>query len=153
MSPLQSSRTWPNRRTTRGPPPPTPRRWRSWDRRALVDDMDRVGLVAPVFQFWDRPSQGLVAEFHLDLLAGETPYPYVIQCEQFKTSKLLLKRLAKLPNVEILFCTRVVGLSQAADTVTVTVEGTCRSVRAQRTLPRGRRRGSQHRTQGVRDRL
>jgi 3-(3-hydroxy-phenyl)propionate hydroxylase len=30
---------------------------------ALVGDMARVGLVAPIFQFWDRPSQQLVAQF------------------------------------------------------------------------------------------
>ena len=29
----------------------------------LADDMARVGLVAPIFQFWDRPSGKLVAEF------------------------------------------------------------------------------------------
>jgi 2-polyprenyl-6-methoxyphenol hydroxylase-like FAD-dependent oxidoreductase len=29
----------------------------------LVGDMARVGLVAPIFQFWDRPSQALVAQF------------------------------------------------------------------------------------------
>ena len=29
----------------------------------LADDMARVGLVAPIFQFWDRPSGQLVAEF------------------------------------------------------------------------------------------
>src|SRR4029079_15312796 len=29
----------------------------------LADDMARVGLVAPIFQFWDRPSGEKVAEF------------------------------------------------------------------------------------------
>ncbi|MCY3731105.1 MAG: FAD-dependent monooxygenase, partial [Rhodospirillaceae bacterium] len=29
----------------------------------LVDDMTRVGLVARVFQFWDRPSGKKIAEF------------------------------------------------------------------------------------------
>src|SRR5215813_9592556 len=29
---------------------------------ALVGDMARVGLTAPIFQFWDRPSQKLVAQ-------------------------------------------------------------------------------------------
>jgi 3-(3-hydroxy-phenyl)propionate hydroxylase len=29
----------------------------------LANDMARVGLVAPIFQFWDRPSGQLVAEF------------------------------------------------------------------------------------------
>ena len=54
----------------------------------LVEDMKRAGLVAPIFQFWDRPSQQLIAEFDHALLEGETPYPFVIQCEQFKTSRI-----------------------------------------------------------------
>src|SRR5262249_42991150 len=29
----------------------------------LVEDMARVGLTAPIFQFWDRPSANKVAEF------------------------------------------------------------------------------------------
>ena len=28
----------------------------------LAEEMERVGLVAPIFQFWDRPAQRLVAE-------------------------------------------------------------------------------------------
>ena len=39
----------------------------------LADDMARVGLVAPVFQFWDRPAQRLVATFDHALLEGEVP--------------------------------------------------------------------------------
>src|SRR5499433_4553345 len=69
----------------------------------LAEDMARVGLVAPIFQFWDRPSNRLVAEFDHAILAKDTRHPFVVQCEQFKTSKLLLKRVETLPNVEILF--------------------------------------------------
>lgn len=59
----------------------------------LADDMARAGLIARVFQFWDRPSNGLVAEFDHTLLADDTRHPYVVQCEQFKTARLLLERL------------------------------------------------------------
>ena len=65
----------------------------------LVEDMARVGLTAPIFQFWDRPTRNLVATFDLDLLKNDTKYPYVIQCEQFKTAKIILDRLLKMPNV------------------------------------------------------
>ncbi len=60
----------------------------------LAADMARVGLVAPIFQFWDRPSGELVAQFDHALLKDDTRYPYVVQCEQFKTAKLILDRLA-----------------------------------------------------------
>src|ERR1700742_1935701 len=69
----------------------------------LADDMARVGLVAPIFQFWDRPSGQLVAEFDHSVLANDTAHPFVIQCEQFKTASLLLERVRSLPNVEVLF--------------------------------------------------
>jgi 3-(3-hydroxy-phenyl)propionate hydroxylase len=49
--------------------------------------------VAPIFQFWDRPSQALVAQFDHAVLKNDTRHPFVVQCEQFKTAKLVLDRL------------------------------------------------------------
>src|SRR6202790_836672 len=69
----------------------------------LAQDMARVGLKAPIFQFRDRPSGALIAEFDHAVLKDDTPYPYVVQCEQFKTARLLLDRLQGLSNVEIMF--------------------------------------------------
>jgi 2-polyprenyl-6-methoxyphenol hydroxylase-like FAD-dependent oxidoreductase len=89
----------------------------------LAEDMARVGLVAPIFQFWDRPSGELVAQFDHALLKDDTRYPYVVQCEQFKTAKLLLDRLRRLPNVEVLFGHEVTEVTQAAGSVSVTVRG------------------------------
>jgi 3-(3-hydroxy-phenyl)propionate hydroxylase len=84
-------------------------------------DMARVGLVAPIFQFWDRPSDTLVAKFDHAILAGDTKHPFVVQCEQFKTANLVLERLRKLPNVEILFGHGVVDVAQAENSVSVDV--------------------------------
>jgi 2-polyprenyl-6-methoxyphenol hydroxylase-like FAD-dependent oxidoreductase len=89
----------------------------------LADDMARVGLVAPIFQFWDRPSNRLVAEFNHSILANDTRHPFVVQCEQFKTSRLLLQRLQALSNVEVLFNHEVIDLRQTADEITVDVTG------------------------------
>ena len=75
----------------------------------LADDMARVGLVAPIFQFWDRPSGEKVAEFDHVVLKDDTSHPFVVQCEQFKTAKLILDRLRKLSNVEVLFASRGCG--------------------------------------------
>jgi 3-(3-hydroxy-phenyl)propionate hydroxylase len=87
----------------------------------LAEDMAQVGLVAPIFQFWDRPSGELVAQFDHGLLKNDTRYPYVVQCEQFKTAKLILDRLGKLPNVEVLFGHEVTEVTQADGAVTVEV--------------------------------
>src|SRR5256885_6017253 len=89
----------------------------------LADDMARVGLVAPIFQFWDRPSASLVAEFDHTVLKNDTRHPFVVQCEQFKTAKLLLERLRALSNVEVRFSHEVIDVSQNADSVTIEVRG------------------------------
>src|SRR3974377_1184852 len=78
----------------------------------LVEDMARVGLVAPIFQFWDRPSGELVAEFDHAVLKDDTRYPFVVQCEQFKTAGLLLDRLRGHANAEILFDHAAVAVRQ-----------------------------------------
>lgn len=78
----------------------------------LAADMARVGLVAPIFQFWDRPSGALVAEFDHALLKNDTRFPHVVQCEQFKTARLILDRLRTLPNVEVLFGHKVERVEQ-----------------------------------------
>jgi 3-(3-hydroxy-phenyl)propionate hydroxylase len=89
----------------------------------LAADMAQAGLVAPIFQFWDRPSNELVAQFDHALLKDDTRYPYVVQCEQFKTARLILDRLCKLPNVEVLFGHEVIVVTQTEASVTVEVRG------------------------------
>src|ERR1700681_550687 len=89
----------------------------------LAADMARAGLVAPIFQFWDRPGNELVAQFDHALLKDDTLYPYVVQCEQFKTAKLILDRVRKFPNVEVLFAHEVVDVTQADRTVALDVRG------------------------------
>ena len=89
----------------------------------LAEDMARVGLVAPIFQFWDRPSGELVAQFDHALLKDDTRYPFVVQCEQFKTAGLLLGRLRRLPNVEVLFGHEVVDVMQRDGAVAVDARG------------------------------
>jgi 2-polyprenyl-6-methoxyphenol hydroxylase-like FAD-dependent oxidoreductase len=87
----------------------------------LAQDVACVGLVAPIVQFWDRPTASLIAEFDHAILTEDTAYPFVVQCEQFKTAMLVLKRLRDLPNVEILFEHEVVDVSQSEKQVVVTV--------------------------------
>lgn len=89
----------------------------------LDKDMARVGLVAPIFHFWDRPSAALIAEFDHAVLKDDTQHPFVVQCEQFKTANLLLERLRKVPNVEVMYDHEVVGVTQDADAVSVEVRG------------------------------
>jgi 3-(3-hydroxy-phenyl)propionate hydroxylase len=89
----------------------------------LDHDMASVGLVAPIFQFWDRPGQQMVAQFDHTVLKNDTRHPFVVQCEQFKTARLLLERLRAYPNVEVLFDHEVIDVSQTSNAVTVQVRG------------------------------
>jgi 3-(3-hydroxy-phenyl)propionate hydroxylase len=87
----------------------------------LIDEVIRAGLVAPVVQFWDRPTATLIAEFDHAVLKEDTAYPFVVQCEQFKTATLVLNRLRDLPNVELMFEHEVVDVSQTGTRVEVGV--------------------------------
>ena len=88
----------------------------------LVDDVIRYGLVEPLFRNWDRQTGKLVAEFDFGVLKDDTRYPFAVQCEQHKLAKLAIERLAALPHARVEFSARVVALSQASDSVAVTVE-------------------------------
>ncbi|WP_411104275.1 FAD-dependent oxidoreductase [Streptomyces sp. cmx-4-9] len=79
----------------------------------VVEGLLARGLVADSFQFRDRRS-GTVATLDLSLLAGDTPYPYRLQCEQNKLTPLLLDRLGRLPGTEVRFGAAVAGVEQTS---------------------------------------
>ena len=87
----------------------------------LIDDLIARGLVARTFQFWDRPSGRLIAEFDHAVLARDTPYPFVVQCEQHKLVDLAIQRLSGLPNARYDFATQVTEVEASADAVEITV--------------------------------
>ena len=85
----------------------------------LIDEYLRVGLVSRTFQFWDRPTLRLVAEFDFDRLKGETAFPFVVQTEQHKLANMAIARLRGMANAEVRMGARVVGLTQDDDQVSV----------------------------------
>jgi len=85
----------------------------------LIDEYLSVGLVSRTFQFWDRPSRQLIAEFDFDRLKGETTFPYVVQTEQHKLANMAIARLRRMENAEVRLGERVTGIAQNADAVTV----------------------------------
>jgi 3-(3-hydroxy-phenyl)propionate hydroxylase len=64
-----------------------------------------------------------VAQFDHAVLKTDTQHPFVVQCEQFKTAKLLLDRLQRFSNVEVLFDHEVTDVAQSGDAVSVQVRG------------------------------
>ena len=86
----------------------------------LIDEYLRVGLVSRTFQFWDRPTRQLIAEFDFDRLKGETSFPYVVQTEQHKLANMAIARLRRMENAEVRLGERVTAIDQKDDSVTVT---------------------------------
>jgi 3-(3-hydroxy-phenyl)propionate hydroxylase len=92
------------------------------DAIGLVGEVERQGLVCREVRFWDRPTGELIAHFDHALLAGETRFPYVVQCEQFKIARLVLAELAQYPDCRVEFSTRVTGIADHGDSVSARFE-------------------------------
>jgi len=88
----------------------------------LIDEVIRRGLVARTFQFWDRSSGRMVAEFDHGVLKDDTRYPFVVQCEQHKLANLGIERLGAFAHAEVRFSARVTSVEVLADRVEITVE-------------------------------
>jgi 3-(3-hydroxy-phenyl)propionate hydroxylase len=87
----------------------------------MLDEVVERGLVARTFQFWDRPASSLVAEFDHAVLKDDTPYPFVVQCEQHKVAKMGIERLRSL-GVEYRFNAPVTEVEQDGDAVKITIQ-------------------------------
>ena len=85
----------------------------------LVNDVIGSGVVARYFQFWDRPSGRKIAEFDHQILSKDTPYPFVVQCEQHKIANLGLARLQAMSNVSVAMETRLSGFTDDGERVTL----------------------------------
>ena len=79
------------------------------------------GLVARYTQQRDR-QHGLIAEFDMAVLAGQTQHPFRLQCEQWKLNKLLIDRLAKFAHARVVLGAEVQSVEQNADGVEVKVK-------------------------------
>ena len=79
------------------------------------------GLKAPVFQFRDRASNEILAEFDYGLLADETPFAFALQCEQFKVARTNIAAIEAAAPGSVRMATRVTGFAQDADGVSVEI--------------------------------
>ena len=88
-------------------------------RFGIPEELVPQGLVARYTQQRDR-QHGLIAEFDMSLLEGETQHPFRLQCEQWKLNRIILARLAKMPHARVLLGADLQSVSQDADSVQVT---------------------------------
>jgi 2-polyprenyl-6-methoxyphenol hydroxylase-like FAD-dependent oxidoreductase len=92
------------------------------DELGLVDEVIRRGLIEPKFRIWDRAAREVIAEFDFGLLANDTRFPYVVQCEQHKLANMAIERLRGFAHASVDFCARVTSLEQLDDRVDIVVE-------------------------------
>ena len=83
----------------------------------LVDEIIRQGLNSPMFQWRDRVSGDIVAEFDYGTLKNDTAFPFVIQIEQHKTVGIAIQAARKLADFELIRCADVTEVAQGADWV------------------------------------
>jgi 3-(3-hydroxy-phenyl)propionate hydroxylase len=91
------------------------------DELGFADKLIEMGLKAPVYHWRDRRS-GETYAFDFAELAGDTKFPFRIQCEQYHLAKMLSERLSELDAVQMLFDHRVVYFQQDDGGVDVTLE-------------------------------
>jgi 3-(3-hydroxy-phenyl)propionate hydroxylase len=89
------------------------------DSLGLVDDLRAVGLDVPTFQYRDR-TEGVVAELELGRLAPLTKFPFRVQAEQSKLTRIVQDKLQDFPDVVVEFSSAVASFSQDDDGVSVT---------------------------------
>ena len=88
----------------------------------VLDALLDRGIVSTTFQYRDR-STGPIAQLDLSVLAGDTAYPYRVQCEQSRLTPILLEALTAAGGT-VCFGTAVSDVVQGE--AGVTVNGTYR---------------------------
>src|ERR671936_3049581 len=83
-----------------------------FERIGLYDKLEPRGIIAPIFHYWDRHENKLIAEFDHAHLKGDTRFPYVLQCERIKIVEEALKMAKAHPNIEVRLSTTFTACTQ-----------------------------------------
>jgi 3-(3-hydroxy-phenyl)propionate hydroxylase len=91
-----------------------------YDRIGLYEKLEPRGIVAPVFHYWDRAENALIAAFDHVHLKDDTRFPYVLQCERIKIVEEALKLAKAHPLVDLRLNSTFTAFTQNASGVTAT---------------------------------
>jgi 3-(3-hydroxy-phenyl)propionate hydroxylase len=89
------------------------------DRIGLYPRLEPRGIIAPLFQYWDRRERKLIAQFDHAHLKNDTRFPYVLQCERIKIVEEALKLAKAHPGIDLRLATAFTCCTQDSDGVTV----------------------------------
>jgi 3-(3-hydroxy-phenyl)propionate hydroxylase len=83
-----------------------------YDRIGLYQKLEPRGIVAPVFHYWDRAANELIAAFDHSHLKGDTRFPYVLQCERIKIVEEALAIAKAHSGIDLRLSTEFTGFEQ-----------------------------------------
>src|SRR5215813_6770832 len=86
-----------------------------FDRIGLYQKIEPRGIIAPVFHYWDRHENKLIAAFDHIHLKDDTRFPYVLQCERIKIVEEALKLAKAHPLIDLRLRTTFNAFEQNAD--------------------------------------
>ena len=86
-------------------------------RIGLYEKIEPRGIIAPVFHYWDRHENKLIAAFDHIHLKDDTRFPYVLQCERIKIVEEALKMAKAHPLIDLRLRTVYNAFEQNADRV------------------------------------
>src|ERR1700675_3554862 len=89
-----------------------------FERIGLYDKLEPRGIIAPLFHYWDRHENKLIAEFDHAHLKHDTRFPYVLQCERIKIVEEALALARAHPLIDVRLSTTFTAFAQTADRVT-----------------------------------
>jgi 3-(3-hydroxy-phenyl)propionate hydroxylase len=92
-----------------------------FDRIGLYARLEPRGIVAPVFHYWDRADNRLIAAFDHRHIKDDTRFPYVLQCERIKIVDEALAMAKAHPAIELRLATTFTGFAQNHSGVTAQV--------------------------------
>jgi 3-(3-hydroxy-phenyl)propionate hydroxylase len=89
-----------------------------YDRIGLYERLEPRGIIAPVFHYWDRADNELIAAFDHIHLKDDTRFPYVLQCERIKIVEEALAMAKAHPGIDLRLSSTFTGFAQGASGVT-----------------------------------
>ena len=88
-----------------------------YDRIGLYRKLEPRGIIAPVFHYWDRAANELIAAFDHVHLKDDTRFPYVLQCERIKIVEEAVKMAKAHPDIDLRLSTTFTRFEQNGDGV------------------------------------
>lgn len=99
--------------------PPTLEMLREW---GVADAIIARGFQVDRLQYWERETRTRVAEFDYARIAGDTPFPFRLQCPQSAVTPILLDALRATGLADIRFDHSLTGFETGPDGVVATFD-------------------------------